>query len=129
LSLITKNTLRGNYPYIELDTKEGQSDLELSKSSRLDLKPKPTQPALEVEEVVEDHYESAMARQMLETQRYHLVAFTGVSSGSASNRDGSPSESILEALNETGNSKDCDNKGYDSDDYDAVMKEFEAELA
>jgi hypothetical protein len=70
-----------------------------------------------------------MARQMLETQRYHLVAFTGVSSGSTSNRDGSPSESILEALNETGNSKDCDNKGYDSDDYDAVMKEFEVELA
>jgi hypothetical protein len=58
----------------ELDMKEGQSDLELSKSSGLDLKIKPTQPALEVEEEVEDHYESAMARQVLETQWYHLVA-------------------------------------------------------
>jgi hypothetical protein len=37
-------------------------------------------------------------------------------------------ESILEALNEIGDSKDCD-KGYDSEEYDAAMKEFEAQLA
>jgi hypothetical protein len=35
----------------ELDTEGGQSDLELSKSSILDLKANPTQPVLEVEEV------------------------------------------------------------------------------
>jgi hypothetical protein len=38
------------------------------------------------------------------------------------------SESILEALNEIGDSKDCD-KGYDSEEYDAAMKKFEAQLA
>jgi hypothetical protein len=53
----------------------------------------------------------------------------GVSSGSAFDGDDNPSESILEALNETGNSKDCDNKGYDFDDYDVIIKQFEAELA
>jgi hypothetical protein len=50
---------------------------------------------------VENYYESAMACQALEAQRYHLVAFTGMSLGSASNGDGSPSESILEALNKS----------------------------
>jgi hypothetical protein len=49
-------------------------------------------------------------------------------SRSTSNGDGSPSKSILEALNETSDSKDCD-KGYDSKEYDVAMKEFEAELA
>jgi hypothetical protein len=49
--------------------------------------------------------------------------------GSASNGDGSPRESILEALNESGDLEDCDGKGYDSDKYDATMKKFEAELA
>jgi hypothetical protein len=44
----------------ELNTEDESSDLELSKSSELDLKTNPTQPALEVEEVVEDRYESAM---------------------------------------------------------------------
>jgi hypothetical protein len=44
----------------ELDTEEESSDLELSKISRSDLKTNPTQPALEVEEVVDDRYESAM---------------------------------------------------------------------
>jgi hypothetical protein len=63
---------------------------------------------------------------VLEWQRYHLVTFTGVSSGSASNGDGSLSESIVEALNKIGDSKDCNNNGYDSD---AAMKEFEVELA
>jgi hypothetical protein len=46
---------------------EGRSNLELSKSSGLDLKLKRTQPALEVVEEVEDHYESAMASHALET--------------------------------------------------------------
>jgi hypothetical protein len=63
---------------------------------------------------VEDHYESAMASQALEKQWYCLVAFTGVALGSASNGDGSPSESILEALDKSGDSKDCDEKGNDS---------------
>jgi hypothetical protein len=45
----------------ELDTEAGQSDLELFKSSRLDLKLNLTQPSLEVEEEVEDHCESSMA--------------------------------------------------------------------
>jgi hypothetical protein len=45
----------------ELDTEEGRCDLELFKSSRLDLKAKPHQPALEVEEEAEDRYESVMA--------------------------------------------------------------------
>jgi hypothetical protein len=50
-----------------------------------------------------------------------------MSSGSASNGDDSPSESILEALDEIGDSKEC-HKGYDSEEYDAAMKEFEAQL-
>jgi hypothetical protein len=45
----------------ELDTEEDSSDLELSKFPGSDLKNNPTQPALEVEEVVEDHSESAMS--------------------------------------------------------------------
>jgi hypothetical protein len=45
----------------ELDTEEESSDLELSKSSGSDLKTNLTQPALEVEEVVDDRYESAMS--------------------------------------------------------------------
>jgi hypothetical protein len=59
----------------ELDTEEESSDLELFKSSRSDLKINPTQPALEVEEVVDDRYESAMNNLALETPRYCLVAF------------------------------------------------------
>jgi hypothetical protein len=82
-----------------------------------------------VEEVVEDRYESAMGNQTLETSRYCLVAFVGTTSGSASNGDGSPGESILEALNESGESDDWDSKGYDSDEYDATMRQIEAELA
>jgi hypothetical protein len=50
----------------ELDTKEGRSNLKLSKSSESDLKLKPTQPTLEVEQEVEDRYESAMASHALE---------------------------------------------------------------
>jgi hypothetical protein len=53
----------------ELDTKEESSDLELSKLSRSDLKTNPTQPALDVEEVVDDRYESAMNNLVLETLR------------------------------------------------------------
>jgi hypothetical protein len=45
----------------ELDTEEESSDLGLSKSHGLDLKANPTQPALEIEEVVEDRYESSWA--------------------------------------------------------------------
>jgi hypothetical protein len=37
--------------------------------------------------------------------------------------------SILEALNESGESDDWDSKGYDSDHYDAAMRRIEAELA
>jgi hypothetical protein len=51
----------------ELDTEEKSSDLELSKLPILDLKTNPTQPALEVEEVVDDRYESAMNNLALET--------------------------------------------------------------
>jgi hypothetical protein len=69
-----------------------------------------------------------MVRQELETQWYHLVNFVGMSSGSASNGDRSSSESILEALNESSDSDDCD-KGYVSGEYDVAMKEFEAKLA
>jgi hypothetical protein len=43
----------------ELDTEEESSDLELSKPSGSDLKTNPTQPALEVEEVVDDRCVSA----------------------------------------------------------------------
>jgi hypothetical protein len=53
-------------------------------------------------EDVEDRYESAMAS--------HLVAFAGITSRSASNEDGNPSESILEAFNESGDLEDCDGK-------------------
>jgi hypothetical protein len=113
----------------KLDTKEESSYLGLSKLPRLDLKTNPTQPALEVEEVSEDYYESATGNQALETPRYFLVALAGTTSRSTSNGDGSPSESILEALNESGDSEDCDGKGYDFDEYDAAMKQFEAELA
>jgi hypothetical protein len=95
----------------------------------LDLKTNPTQPALEVEEEEENHCESAIIFQALETHRYCLVAFASISSGSASNGDDSPSESILEALNKSGDSKDCDGKGCDSDEYDAAMKKYEAEIA
>jgi hypothetical protein len=70
-----------------------------------------------------------MSNLALETSRYWLVAFVGTTSGSASNGDDSPGESILEALNETGESDDWDSKGYDSDHYDAAMRRIEAELA
>jgi hypothetical protein len=112
----------------ELDTEEDSSDLELSKLPRSDLKNNPTQPALEVEEVVEDSCESAMSNLALETLWYYLVAFTGITSGSTSNGEDSLGESILEALNESGESDDWDSKGYDSDHYDAAMKKIEAEL-
>jgi hypothetical protein len=70
-----------------------------------------------------------MSNLALETPRYCLVAFAGTTSGSASNGDDSPSESILEALKESGESNDWDSKGYDSDHYDAPMRRIEAELA
>jgi hypothetical protein len=111
----------------KMDTEEESSYLGLSKLPGLDLKTNPTQPTLEVEEVAEDYYESAMGNQALETPRYFLVALAGTTSRSISNGDGSPSESILEALNESGDSEDCDGKGYDFDEYDATMKQFEAE--
>jgi hypothetical protein len=79
----------------KLDTEEESSDLELSKLSRSDLKTNPTQPALEVEEVVDDRYESAMNNLALDTPRYCLVSFAGTTLGSASNGDDSPGESIL----------------------------------
>jgi hypothetical protein len=113
----------------KLDTKEDSSDLELSKLLRSDLKNNPTQPTLEVEEVVEDRYESATSNLALETPWYCLVAFAGITSGSTSNGEDSPGESILEALNESGESDDWDIKGYDSDHYDAAMRKIEAELA
>jgi hypothetical protein len=50
----------------ELDTEEESSDMGLPKSSGLDLKTNPTQPSLEVEEVVEYRYESAMGNHALE---------------------------------------------------------------
>jgi hypothetical protein len=113
----------------ELDMEEESSDLELSKLSRSDLKNNPTQPTLEVEEVVVDHYESAMSNLVLEAPRYCLVAFTGITSGSTSNGEDSPGESILEALNKSGESDDQDSKGYDFDHYDAAMRRIKAELA
>jgi hypothetical protein len=113
----------------ELDTEEESSDLELSKLSRSDLKNNPTQPALEVEEVVVDRFESAMSNLALEAPRYCLVAFAGTTSGSASNGDDSLGEFILEALNESGELDDWDSKGYDSDHYDTAMRKIEAELA
>jgi hypothetical protein len=113
----------------ELDTEEDSSDLVLSKSPRSDLKNNPTQPALEVEEVVEDRCESAMSNLALETSRYYLVAFAAITSGSTSNGEDNPGESILEALDESGESDDWDSKGYDSDHYDAAMRKIEAELA
>jgi hypothetical protein len=90
----------------ELDTEEESSDLEPSKLSRLDLKTNPTQPTLEVEEVVDDRYESAMNNLALETPRYYLLAFARTTSGSASNGDDGRGESIVEALNESGESDD-----------------------
>jgi hypothetical protein len=105
------------------------SDLELPKLSGSDLKNNPTEPALEVEEVVVDRCESAMSNLALEIPRYCLVAFTGITSGSTSNGEDSPGESILEALNESGELDDWDSKGYDSDHYDATMRRIEAELA
>jgi hypothetical protein len=90
----------------ELDTEEELSDLELLQSSKSDLEANPTQPALKVEEVVDDRCGSAMGNLALETPRYFLVAFAGTTLGSASNGDGNPSESILEALNKSGESDD-----------------------
>jgi hypothetical protein len=113
----------------ELDTEEDSYDLELPKLPRSDLKNNPTQPALEIEEVVVDHCESAMSNLALETPRYCLVAFSGITSRSISNGENSPGESILEALNESGESDDWDSKGYDYDHYDATMRRIEAELA
>jgi hypothetical protein len=66
----------------ELHMEDESSDLELSKLSRSDLKNNPTQPALEVEEVVVDRCESTMSNLALEAPRYFLVAFTGTTSGS-----------------------------------------------
>jgi hypothetical protein len=65
----------------------------------------------------------------LETPRYCLVAFADITLGSTSNGEDSPGESILEVLNKSGESDDWDNKGYDSDHYDASMRKIEAELA
>jgi hypothetical protein len=113
----------------KLDMEDDSSDLVLSKLPRSDLKNNPTQPTLEVEEVVVDCYESAMSNLALETPWYCLVVFTGITSGSPSNGEDSPGESILEALNESGESDDWDNKGYDYDHYDAAMRRIEAELA
>jgi hypothetical protein len=79
--------------------------------------------------VVDDRYESAMGNLVLETPRYCLVAFAGTTSRSASNGDDRPGESILEALNESGESDDWDSKGYDSNECDASMRRIEAELA
>jgi hypothetical protein len=70
-----------------------------------------------------------MSNLVLETPRYCLVAFAGITSGSTSNGEDSPGESILEALNKSGESDDWDSKGYDSDHYDAAMRRIEAELA
>jgi hypothetical protein len=47
-----------------------------------------------------------MSNLALEALWYCLVAFAGTTLGSASNGDDSPSESILEALNEIGESDD-----------------------
>jgi hypothetical protein len=47
-----------------------------------------------------------MGNLALETLRYCLVAFAETTSGSTPNGDGIPSESILEALNESGESDD-----------------------
>jgi hypothetical protein len=113
----------------EMDTEEESSDLELCKLPRLDLKTNPTQPALDVEEAVDDRYGSAMSNLASETPRYCLIAFVGITSGSASNGDDNPGESILEALNESGESYDWDSKGYDSDQYDSAMRRIEAKLA
>jgi hypothetical protein len=113
----------------ELDMEEDSSDLVLSKSPRSDLKNNPTQLALEVEEVVEDRCESTMSNLALETPRYCLVAFAAITSGSTSNGEDSPGESILETPNESGESDDWDSKGYDSDHYDAAMRKIKAELA
>jgi hypothetical protein len=113
----------------ELDTEEDSSDLVISKQPRLDLKNNPTQPTLEVEEEVEDRCESAMSNLALETLWYCLVAFAGITLGSTSNGEDSPGESILEALNESGESDDWDSKGYDSDHYDTAMRRIEVELA
>jgi hypothetical protein len=110
----------------KLDTKEESCDRELFNSSRSDLAANPTQPALEVEEVVDDRCGSVMGNLALETPRYCLVAFTGTTLGSASKGDGSPSESILEALNKSGELDDWDNKCYDSDEYDAAMRRIKA---
>jgi hypothetical protein len=60
---------------------------------------------------VDDRCESAMNNLVLEAPRYCFVAFAGITSGSASNGDDSPGESILEALNESGESDDWDSKG------------------
>jgi hypothetical protein len=90
----------------ELDMEEESSDLELPKLSGLDLKNNPTQPALEVEEMVVDRCESAMSNLALETPRYCLVAFRGITLGSTSNGEDSPGESILEALTKSGESDD-----------------------
>jgi hypothetical protein len=113
----------------EMDTEEESSYLELSKLSRSYLKTNPTQPALEVEEVVDDRYGSTISNLALETPWYCLVAFAGTTSGSASNGDDNPGESILEALNKSGESDDWDSKGYDSNHYDAAMRKIEAELS
>jgi hypothetical protein len=79
--------------------------------------------------VVEDRYESAMSNLALETPQYCLVAFAGITLGSTSNREDSLGESILEALNKSGESDDWDSKGYDSNHCDATMRKIEAELA
>jgi hypothetical protein len=90
----------------KMDTEDESSYLELSKLSRSYLKINPTQPSLEVEEVVDDRYGSVISNLALETPWYCLVAFAGTTSGSASNGDDNPGESILEALNESGESGD-----------------------
>jgi hypothetical protein len=56
--------------------------------------------------VVVDRCESTMSNLALEAPRYCRVAFAGTTLVSASNGDDSLGESILEALNESGESDD-----------------------
>jgi hypothetical protein len=68
-----------------------------------------------------------MSNLALETSRYCLVVFAGITLGSTSNGEDSLGESILEALNKSGESDDWDSKGNDSDHYGTAMRRIEAD--
>ena len=88
-----------------------------------------TQTALEQEITVEDTCKSAWLSQLLELQSSHFIGFDGTTSDTAPMEAGIEEESILDALDSGFNDMVVDNTPFDEEEYQAMIKEYEAELA